>query len=61
MKLREVDKLLRIGVQTKNVVYDENPAEGFEMLRRAGFSCADFSLNLYLMNKSLYKNKSIEI
>lgn len=49
--------MLRIGVQTKNVVYDENPSEGFEMLRRAGFSCADFSLNSYLMNKSLYNGE----
>lgn len=44
-----------VGVQTKNVVDDSNPKEGFEMLRRAGFSCADFSLNSYLLNTSLYK------
>lgn len=49
--------MLRIGVQTQNVVYDENPAEGFEMLKRTGFSCADFSLNVHLMNKSLYKGE----
>lgn len=47
----------RIGVQTKNVVYDENPSEGFEMLRKAGFSCADFSLNSYLVNNSLYSGE----
>lgn len=44
-----------IGVQTKNVVEDENPARGFEMLKRAGFSCGDFSLNYYLTNTSLYR------
>lgn len=49
--------MLRIGVQTKNVVCDEKPAEGFAMLKRAGFSCADFSLNSYLMNKALYNGE----
>ncbi len=46
---------MSIGVQTKNVVYDANPAEGFAMLKRAGFSSADFSLNAYLLNTSLYQ------
>ena len=46
--------MLPIGVQTKNVVYDSNPVEGFEMLKKAGFSCADFSLNAYLTNTALY-------
>lgn len=46
---------MQIGVQTKNVVYDSNPGEGFEMLKRSGFTCADFSLNSYLLNSSLYK------
>ncbi|MDE7016225.1 MAG: sugar phosphate isomerase/epimerase [Lachnospiraceae bacterium] len=46
---------MSIGVQTKNVVYDANPAEGFAMMKRAGFSCADFSLNSYLLNTSLYR------
>ncbi len=46
--------MLDIGVQTKNVIKDENPMEGFEMLRRAGFSCCDFSLNAYLLNFDLY-------
>ena len=46
---------MRIGVQTKNVIYDSDPARGFEMLRDAGFSCADFSLNSYLLNTSLYR------
>lgn len=47
--------MLQIGVQTKNVVYDSNPAEGFAMLRKAGFSCADFSLNGYLLNTDIYQ------
>ena len=47
--------MAEIGVQTKNAVEDEKPAEGFEMLRRAGFSCVDFSLNYYLTNTSLYR------
>ena len=32
----------QLGVQTKNVVKDANPEEGFTMLAQAGFSCADF-------------------
>lgn len=47
--------MLSIGVQTKNVVEDACPAEGFAMLRRAGFLCADFSLNGYLLNIDLYR------
>ena len=31
-----------------------HPRTGFEMLKRTGFSCADFSLNSYLLNTSLY-------
>lgn len=46
-----------IGVQTKNVVNDDHPEAGFEMLKKAGFSCADFSLNGYLLNTSLYKSE----
>lgn len=48
---------MQIGVQTKNIVEDTNPGQGFEMLKRAGFSCADFSLNSYLTNASLYQFK----
>lgn len=48
---------MEIGVQTKNVVYDEYPLQGFELLRRAGFTCCDFSLNAYLLNSSLYEFK----
>lgn len=47
--------MLGIGVQTQNAVSDENPAEGFALLRRAGFTCCDFSLNGYLKNTSLYR------
>ena len=47
--------MISIGVQTNNIVNDSNPAEGFRLLRDAGFSCADFSLNSYLTNTSLYQ------
>ncbi len=46
---------LEIGVQGMNVVSDEVPLEGFQMLKQAGFSCCDFGLNSYLSNDSLYK------
>lgn len=49
--------MVSIGVQTKNVVYDSDPKAGFKMLKSAGFSCADFSLNSYLLNTSLYKSE----
>lgn len=49
--------MTRIGVQTKNVINDSCPEEGFAMLKRAGFSCADFSLNSYLLNTSLYRSE----
>lgn len=48
--------MMGIGVQTKNVVYDNSPGEGFAMLADAGFSCADFSLNGYLLNTALYRS-----
>lgn len=47
--------MLKTGVQTKNVVYDTNPKEGFAALARAGFSGVDFSLNGYLKNVDLYQ------
>lgn len=46
-----------IGVQTKNVVDDMHPEEGFALLKSAGFSNADFSLNGYLLNSSLYRSE----
>lgn len=49
--------MIGIGVQTKNVVNDNYPEEGFATLRRAGFSCADFSLNGYLSNTALYRGE----
>ena len=45
-----------IGVQTKNVISDENPQDGFRLLKQAGFSDVDFSLNGYLLNIDLYRN-----
>ena len=47
--------MIRIGVQTKNIVYDSDPVSGFALIKEAGFDCADFSLNSYLSNTSLYK------
>jgi sugar phosphate isomerase/epimerase len=49
--------MLEIGVQTHNAVMDENPEAGFQMMREAGFTCADFSLNMYLKNTDLYKER----
>lgn len=48
--------MIRTGVQTKNIVNDGHPEEGFSMIKRAGFSCADFSLNGYLLNKEIYQS-----
>lgn len=47
--------MLQTGVQTKNVVNDEHPEEGFSMLSQSGFFCADFSLNAYLLNTDIYQ------
>ncbi|MCM1217941.1 MAG: sugar phosphate isomerase/epimerase [Lachnospiraceae bacterium] len=49
--------MLQLGVQTENAVNDEHPEEGFAMLARAGFSCADFSLNGYLKNTDIYHSQ----
>ena len=49
--------MLKIGVQTRNVIDDEMPKVGFELLKIAGFSCVDFSLNGYLTNSMLYRNE----
>lgn len=48
---------MKIGVQTKNAVSKEDPAEGFKMLKEAGFSCCDFSLDTYLRNYDLYQGR----
>ncbi len=49
--------MLKLGVQTKNIVNDGHPEEGFFMIKRAGFSCADFSLNRYLKNTDIYQSR----
>ncbi len=49
--------MVDIGIQTKNIVDDSHPEEGFAMIGRAGFSCADFSLNDYLTNTSIYQSQ----
>lgn len=48
---------LKIGVQSKNVVFDDDPKEGFELLKKVGFDCCDFSLNNYFKNTDLYQEK----
>ena len=45
-----------IGVQTKNAIDDLNPDIGFKLLKQAGFTNVDFSLNSYLLNTDLYQN-----
>jgi len=47
---------MRIGIQTKNVIRDD-PYAGFAMIKKAGFSCCDFSLNNYLTNTDIYEEK----
>ncbi|MCR5670503.1 MAG: sugar phosphate isomerase/epimerase [Butyrivibrio sp.] len=49
---------LEIGVQSFNIVHDENPAEGFELMKKAGFDCCDFSLNRYMKNNDIYEEKN---
>ena len=49
--------MLEIGVQTHNIVTDENPEAGFRMMKAAGFDCADFSLNMYLKNTDVYQDR----
>ena len=49
--------MLKTGVQTRNVINDEMPKVGFGLLKIAGFSCVDFSLNGYLTNSTLYRNE----
>ena len=52
-----VCKKWQLGVQSQNVISDENPAEGFAMLQRAGFSSVDFSLHGYLLNLDIYRGR----
>lgn len=49
--------MIKTGVQTKGIIDDTTPKEGFNLLKKEGFSCADFSLNAYLTNISLYQNQ----
>ena len=49
--------MLEVGVQTHNSILDENPDIGFKMLADAGFTCCDFSLNMYLKNKEIYEHR----
>ena len=46
--------MLQIGIQTKNIISDECPSEGFGLLKKVGFSNVDFSLDNYLITKDLY-------
>ncbi|MBR3624544.1 MAG: sugar phosphate isomerase/epimerase [Selenomonadaceae bacterium] len=46
---------LGIGVQTQNVLEDDNPTEGAKTLKAAGFDAVDFSLHGYLKNKDIYR------
>lgn len=45
---------MQIGIQTKNIIDDTCPEAGFQMLKKAGFQCVDFSLDNYLVIKDLY-------
>ena len=49
--------MLRIGVQTKNVIEDDHPEDGYALLKASGFSCVDFSLNGYLLNTAMYQSE----
>ncbi len=49
--------MLELGVQSKEAIADDCPLTGFRMLREAGFSCTDFSLNAYLLNLDIYAGK----
>ncbi len=49
--------MFETGVQTRYIVEDKDPLAGFDKIRRAGFTCADFSLNDYLLNREIYENK----
>ena len=48
---------LELSVQTKELIQDENPVTGFAEMARAGSTCADFSLNQYLLNLDIYKER----
>lgn len=52
---------LAVGVQSKGIVYDSDPLEGFEMMKRAGFSCCNFSLDSYFTNLSFSSPKNNDL
>lgn len=47
----------KLSVQTKGIINDENPLVGFNLIKNAGFSSVDFSLNTYLTNREIYALK----
>lgn len=49
--------MLQIGVQTQDIIEDDRPENGFELLKEVGFRNVDFSLNGYLLNKDIYQSK----
>lgn len=49
--------MLGIGVQSQNIIMDDNPMQGFSLLKKTGFTNVDFSLNGYLKNTDIYKNQ----
>ena len=46
--------MLKLGVQTQNVIDDSCPEVGLKLLKLLGFDCVDFSLHSYLKNTDLY-------
>jgi sugar phosphate isomerase/epimerase len=46
-----------IGTQTWRAIDDNDPAQGFALLKETGFDCCDFSLNRYLLNTDLYNKR----
>lgn len=54
LEKKKIQNSMRIGVQTQNVICDDCPSEGFQLLKTVGFSCVDFSLNGYLKNIDIY-------
>ncbi len=52
---------LTVGIQNEGIVCDEYPLEGFEMMRRTGFSCCDFDLNPYIANALCYLSEGSDL
>lgn len=51
--------MLRIGVQSKGILDSEtlDMEDGFERIKRAGFDCIDFNMDVFLKNSDNYKRK----